>query len=622
MFIDWPYTSSTQTDILTRSTDGGNSFRLLVDPQCPQRNRPNCATGGGGDSEDEVNLQTGTVLFADQQGVAAEAVSSSTDGGDSFPVGRQFAVTAPVTGVDRQWLASAGKAIFKSATGSPIEALYSYHIPAVGEYIVGIDDTGKPVPQPAPQLTGVSQSGQMRIDTGSGPARGWVYVPFITSAGYQVGTVEGKNYADPTKWKVSGVSSDGPDIFPWIALDKVGNAYAVWSSGGVAWYSFSAIADPANNPAAGGRPATHWSTKVAVSLPTMRSAVFPEVTAGDDGRVAITYDATSAPGADDKPYAPDLAPETAPWDAYVVILTNATATGGSPIAATFSTVSHRHVHIGTVCTSGTTCTGDRSLLDLTDVGYDSDGRVSVIYTDNNSGFQLSSSTVDNDPFVLFAKQVSGPSLLTTSPRVKVFVPKGHTTDATGDAKGVNVAAGISLPSLDLGAASLSEGRNPATGRDEVTATFTLADASAARMTSDLAAYNTANPLLAPAQRLQYIARFSTSTDIYHLSFEQLADGTRRAFAGKLDANDGLFVANATAIAGAAYHTDAAMPVTFRVDGTTVTLVIDAAAIGIPDGTPIYSATIFATAGPTEANEKTVVNSMRTVDATPAFDGRL
>src|SRR5437773_289144 len=51
IFVDWPGFTSTQTSIFSRSEDGGDSFRLLIDHTCDARSRPNCDTGGGGDSE-------------------------------------------------------------------------------------------------------------------------------------------------------------------------------------------------------------------------------------------------------------------------------------------------------------------------------------------------------------------------------------------------------------------------------------------------------------------------------------------------------------------------------------------------------------------------------------------
>src|SRR5947207_1162448 len=55
MFIDWPLSSRTEIGQISRSLDGGNTFRLLLDLTCAERSRPDCTTGGGGDTEEDVN---------------------------------------------------------------------------------------------------------------------------------------------------------------------------------------------------------------------------------------------------------------------------------------------------------------------------------------------------------------------------------------------------------------------------------------------------------------------------------------------------------------------------------------------------------------------------------------
>ena len=72
IFADWPLSSRSNTGQLSRSTDGGKSFRLLLDLTCAQRSRPNCATGGGGDTENDVSPSSGTLYFADQESLGQE----------------------------------------------------------------------------------------------------------------------------------------------------------------------------------------------------------------------------------------------------------------------------------------------------------------------------------------------------------------------------------------------------------------------------------------------------------------------------------------------------------------------------------------------------------------------
>src|SRR4029077_12864581 len=104
-----------------------------------------------------------------------------------------------------------------------------------------------------------------------------------------VASARAADYALPGSWQSNNITGDTPAIFPWLNLDSHGNLYAVWVTGGVVYLSVSPIDDPANNPAVGGRPATLWTPKAQVSLPGLTSAVFPAVTAGDAGRIAIAY---------------------------------------------------------------------------------------------------------------------------------------------------------------------------------------------------------------------------------------------------------------------------------------------------------------------------------------------
>ncbi|MBK5306328.1 MAG: hypothetical protein JJD92_06535 [Frankiaceae bacterium] len=632
VFIDWPADTALQSGQLYRSMDGGDTFRQLVDKACAPRQRPNCASGGGGDTENEVNPVTGTLFFGDQEVVAQEALATSLDHGDTFPIQQQIAATAPATGVDRQWLAPLAPGIH-DVGGQQIHGFYTYHVPLVGQYIVGITAGGLPIPQPAPQIAGVEQSGQVRVDNTDGPGRGWIYQPYRQGGNYLVATAAAADYASAAGWQVNTVANSNPTIFPWLSLDSHGNAYAVWVAGSAINYSFSKIDDPANNPTLSGRPGTKWSTPAVVDPPSIGSVVFPEIIAGDIGRVAISYDGTV-----DHTGTPDTAPVTAKWDTYVSVLTNAMAEGDQPIEVRTGKVSHRPVHIGTICTSGTTCTGDRSLLDMIDLGVDADGRVGVVFTDNNSTFQTTSATAARGgPFVHFAKQVAGPSLLASKPTVAVAVQQGQRSDRPGDATWPNASSGTNLSSLDeLGASLALEGA-------ELVARVKLADASSDRMTTDLATY-AASGYSINTDRLQYVVRFSTSRDnltagttgdVFHLSMDHKADGTRGFFGGKLDANDGLqsplFEGVAWFNGGTAYHRDAAISVTGTVEGNTLVIRAPASAFGLVTGQTLYSVQAFAMGGPRESTttaaagdlgDRSYSNPMRPVDVTPAFDAVL
>jgi len=616
VFVDWPLSSRTGTGQLSRSLNGGDSFRLLYDRTCAERNRPQCLTHGGGDTEEDVNLITGDLFFADQEVVANEALVSSTDHGDSFPAARQYPISNAASGVDRQWLAWIDPSIVQIG-GQPIEAFLSYHVPLAGVYIQGITlATGTPVPQALPQLLDVSQSSNLRVDNTSGPARGWIYVPYRNGSGFQVASANATGYTLPGSWQSNLVSTDQPAVFPWLNLDARGNLYAVWVTNGIVYLSVSPIGDARNDPSRGGRPATFWTGKVRVSLPAVGSAVFPVVTAGSVGRIAIGY-----VGSTDCVGVSDGCSNDAHWNTYSAILTDALALArGVAPTVTSGLVSHRVIHRGQVCTGGTTCAGDRSLLDTIDIGFDESGRVGIVSMDNNNGLAAEPRTNPSKAgsFTVYAKEVAGPSLIApTGPQagtIAVTIPENGRRSPRGDATWPNTAAGQNLPALDLLGASVY------TSGSDLVAQIPVGDSSRSGMARDLASYNAVPQTTPPADRLQYLFRFSTAEDVFHLSMEYNSDGTVRFFGGKLDANDKY--TNGTSTLGAGYHTDPAYPVVGSVRKGMITLRAPLAAFGLAVGSRITGANAFSMAGPSETLDLTIFDPMRTVDVTPPFDATL
>lgn len=617
IFVDWPLSTRSQVGQLSRSQDGGDSFRLLYDRACAPRSRPMCTTGGGGDTDSEVNPFTGTVLFADQVGVANEALASSVDHGDTFPLERAFGVSNATTGTDRQWVTSIDPDVL-SIAGQRIIGFLTYHLPAAGQYIQAITESGAPIPQAVPQIIEVAQSGPPRVDNSGGPGHGWIWQPYRDAGGYKVATAPAADFDDPAAWRTYLVSSNQPAIFPWFHLDDAGNAYATWVTAGIVYLSVSPIDDPRNDPRDGGRPGTFWTAQVRITPPEIRSAVFPVVVGGSAGRIGLAYMGSEDCVATGTSVS-DACPTTATWHTYAAVLEDALALARGESATVVSgRVSHRVVHRGSVCTGGTTCTGDRSLLDMIDVGVDAAGRLGVVFMDNNNRLAAPNET-DNakqGPFVHFAKQVGGPSLSAGSPTVAVEIPQHSRSDTAGDATWPNAAAGENLPALDLLGAEVF------TSGEDVIARLRVADASVAGAQRDLAAYNAVPQTSAPAGRLQHVVRFAAGFDVFHLSMETLADGTRRFFAGRIDANDGLpNPTSPTAFIAAGYHTDPIAVSGTAVDGT-ITIRARAADLGLATGSALFSVTGFAFAGPIEAAELTGATPMRTVDASPPFDATL
>jgi len=202
--------------------------------------------------------------------------------------------------------------------------------------------------------------------------------------------------------------------------------------------------------------------------------------------------------------------------------------------------------------------------------------------------------------------------------INVTIPTGGRTDPAGDATWPNVAGAPNLPALDALGASI------ALENGQVVARMNLSDARASAMRRDLAAYNgttCAPPAGCLADRLQYVVRFMSANEIYHLSMDFTPSSTVRFFGGKLDTNDKLVSAgNPTAVFGAGYHQD--FVATGTIVGNQITIRAPLSAFGLSSGTSLYSVTGFTMAGPSEATELTIDHIMRTVDATPPFDATL
>lgn len=604
IFIDWPLSTFAQIGQLARSQDGGESFRMLFDPSCAQRTRPTCQTGGGGDSETEVSPYTGTLYFSDQQALLAqEALASSTDHGDTFPASRQFTVSNTTTATDRQWIAATDPSVV-SVGGRRIGAFFSYLSGVFNTYVQAIDEDGVPVAQPAPQIAhgpAFLPPGPLRVDTTGGPGHGWIYQTF--SGRPTVITADSRNYADPTAWKRHDIARDAAQIFSWLDLDSYGNAYVAWVDlDGAIYYSFSKIDDPANDPRKGGVPGTRWSPQIRVSLPSIGSAIFPTLTAGDPGRIAVAYN-----GTEDFQGEASKAGADVTWRTYSAVITDALQQSGPPIVHT-GLVSHRPVHTGNIDGA------DKSLLDFISADHDDAGRVGVTFTDNHSRF---GSRSDEDgikirPFTHFAKQVAGPSLLADTSPVDVATRLNATPDAAGDATWPNAATGANLPGVDVVGASLFvEG-------DELVARIRLADATPEGRKRALDTYNSVGVSTPAAERLQYVLRFSSGREIYHLSADQVSGEGLRFYGGMLDDNDD--IRNETGnntVVGAAYRPD---PIGVRghLDGDTIVVRGPMSAFGVRPGTELFSVTAFGLVGPSRSDES-LLNPPRVVDATPPFN---
>jgi hypothetical protein len=97
-----------------------------------------------------------------------------------------------------------------------------------------------------------------------------------------------------------------PDHEVSLAVDTADNIYAVFHDGVFRLPFLSVSTDHG----------LHWSTPVMIAPPQVREVNFPAIVAGDPGRIAVLYPGTENANAADA---------TRPWNAYVLISTNALA---------------------------------------------------------------------------------------------------------------------------------------------------------------------------------------------------------------------------------------------------------------------------------------------------------
>ena len=114
-----------------------------------------------------------------------------------------------------------------------------------------------------------------------------------------------------------------------------------------------------------------WSTSYDVGAQFgIQSAVFPEVAAGDRDRAAFMFLGTAQAGNYQGPTF------TGTWQAYIAT----TFDGGSTYYVVNATPDNP-VQVGAICNAGTTCAGNRNLLDFNDLTIDAEGRAIAALAD-------------------------------------------------------------------------------------------------------------------------------------------------------------------------------------------------------------------------------------------------
>jgi hypothetical protein len=364
-----------------RSSDSGRTWQFVG--FAGQRMGPHTATSTGF-SDPDFAMDAGGRIYNTEIDLANVAVYSSLDDGQSYAVGSPL-----VSAGDRPWL-----------TGGEADEVYLYiNLPK--------------------QLWRSTNGGLTWSLLPTPPVNAKILVdPLNPTSGLigPVGRDEIAISADKGQtWKRHPGAKLGKDtnFFGVTAVDKAGNVYKV-AAGGY---------ERATDTAANGqvtfnyfdRKLGAWGKPVALAIP-QGDALWPWVTAGDDGRVALTW------------YQNHLGKPNE-FYAYAAYTTNGTGTtvtcsDGStsfvPPQFSVANASGRPIHKGAICLSGTTCNletdfvnGDRRLGDFFTINHDAAGKLFIATADT----MLKSPTGGPKPVAnpLFIRQSTGDPLLVNPP---------------------------------------------------------------------------------------------------------------------------------------------------------------------------------------------------------------
>ena len=221
---------------------------------------------------------------------------------------------------------------------------------------------------------------------------GTVYVPNKGCAGQQAVVVSEDNGVTFAIRPVAG-SIAGPSD-PSVGIDKAGKIYVAMADGtGRAMVSVSAD------------KGVTWqtATPIDVGLPFgIKNTVFPTAVGGDSGRATVMFLATDTGGNYQA-----TGVFTGIWHIYAA----STFDGGLSWSTVRVTPENDPVQRGSICTGGTTCGGDRNLLDFNDMEIDQEGRVIMAFADGCVGCTSPTGADSRSEKATIARQSGGKRML-------------------------------------------------------------------------------------------------------------------------------------------------------------------------------------------------------------------
>ena len=219
-----------------------------------------------------------------------------------------------------------------------------------------------------------------------------------------------------------------------VATDTDSNAYNIWVGNDQGVYMSRSI-DSGN---------TWDQTSIRISPIEVISATFPHTSAGDPGRIAITYlgsenaDALGLPDIDGEPWDGNAHYATTNVSHYLYVTYSLNALDENPIFHT-QKVSPDPVQVGSICLNSGDCRSNeggsnRNLLDFNDLHIDLEGRVYIAFADGCTGTCASGNdtTASNSRDRLGSVYYlgNGPSLYESVGNLTEFYPTIENLDTT------------------------------------------------------------------------------------------------------------------------------------------------------------------------------------------------
>jgi hypothetical protein len=529
-FVSMPNGFSTTISYIWRSDDNRRSFHMV---EGNAAGKPSSCIGGG-DSDLKTDPVSGSVYFADLQGLTNFSDSRSDDGGHTW---QTSCTSVPGAGVDRQWLAvdSNGGTAAVGAGANDGRLYFDYDnvdqaVSGKGRNQLVMNESedgvhyganceGANLPVAGPQSlcalppTVIStnegipgnvvvnnirgnryQHRVYAIHTGGDSSA--VIVSWCSGkAGDHSAATVAADCTDPTQvtpgdlsrvnvnWHDSFPRPSGPyksgHLFPSLAQDSAGNLYAVWSE-------YPGPSNP-NGPGAiklsiSRDGAQHWSAPITLSPASLPNDVMPWVVAGSPGRVGVAWYGSTM-GEQAHQWGPD-AVNAATWNLFYSMSVNALSRHPS---FGMTLVSDHPVKYGDISTGGLTGTEDRSLGDFFQVQMGLHGEAIITYVDDTSADRNQDTCQgcgETPPEaagpVMVVTQNGGPDLLAGHTVPHFARPIGQVRDAAGDAFLAAGGQDVKAPAaLDVIGASVRKA-----GSSHLTVTLRTADT---HLASDLMA---------------------------------------------------------------------------------------------------------------------------------------